>query len=503
MEGQGKQVNRRLKAIFGTGPAVAGMAVALAAIVALAASTTATAEGHGGNPLPLSRQALMKEVRNYASSPDHLSGTGRSKAEMKHIASELRRAGLRIHRQAYEFPRFRPTQVDLAVGSTKLPARALAPMLYSGTTARKGVTAPLFDGGTGEFDPTGVAGKIVVVETSYVANALAINLDDAIEAATEGGAKGLVAVTTGPGDQPKWEDVNARAGTGSLPVLMVGKDSGQAVVAAARAARPATLTLRAQTGTACDRDVYGLLRGSDPKRHVIVGTPSSSFVPAASERGSGLAAMLGLAKHFARQPRSERPETLAFLATSGHEVGFLGLPALIAAHGKWFRGSDAYVHLGASLGAPTAVEGPDGQIEVTPEPDPSGSLYNSENSLLTDSIPAGFERSGLSLRTTEPHVRIVGEQAYAYHVGVPVVSFSGASLFFHTAADLPATVDPRILAKEARGFRRAIETITSLHPGELKGANAQAAQYGAQMDPNPTLGTGGSGGTDPRPVPHC
>ena len=127
----------------------------------------------------------------------------------------------------------------------------------------------------------------------------------------------------------------------------MGEDTGASVVSAAEAGQSANVLLQATEGTAVDRDVWGVLPGKDPSRRIFIATPSSSMVPASSERGSGDAAVLGLARHYAELPLSQRPVTLVFLFTTGHEVGFLGLDALIKATGSFFTGQEAFVWLGS------------------------------------------------------------------------------------------------------------------------------------------------------------
>jgi hypothetical protein len=455
-------------------------------------------------------------VQQYASLPNHLSGSANSAHALEEITAQLAAAGLRLGQQAFTYPGFLPTQVALSAGSTSVPAAAIAPLLYSGTTGPAGVTAPLFDGGNGVYDKGEVAGKIVVVSIAYQNNSRGINLESAIEAAVEGGAEGLVAVTQGVGDYPKWQDANARTGTGPLPVLMVGKRSGAAVIEAAEAGKSGNLVLTATTATACDRDAWGELEGAEPGRRVFVGVPASSFTPSASEHGTGVAILLGLARHYAAIPKSQRPETLVFIAVGGHEVGWLGLQALMASsQGSWFTGADAYVHLGSSLGAPAAEEEPSGAIKTSPTPDPTGRLHNSENPLLESSILEDFAAAGVPTPNVPPFVASGGEQTYAFAAGVPIVSFSGASLFFHTAGDLPGTVSPSILAQDAEAFRRSVDTVTALGPGQLRAENSLAAQHGAEIDPaerapnSPTLGAGGSlgsggvGGPPATPVAQC
>jgi hypothetical protein len=451
---------------------------------------------HG--PDPLSTQSLLATVDQYGSSPNHYSGTPADWAELNTVAQGFRADGLQLGSIAYQFPRFEPTDVALATDSHSIPSAALAPLLYSGTTGPAGLEAPLLAAANGTFAPADAAGKIVVV--SQLSGGA---LDPSIAAAIAAGAKGLVYVTKGVADLPKKEDVNSRQGTGDFPVLLVGQRSGAQVLADAAAGQSADLTLQARLGTATDFDVWGVLPGADPSRRVFVGTPVSSFVPSASERGGGVAILEGLARHYAQEPRSQRPETLVFLATTGHEVGFLGLEALIEAKGEWFTGADAYVHMGASLGAPTGVENPDGSVTVTPTPPAGLKLHDSENPLLESTSEAAFSTAGQPLGDEAPHLGGGGEQVYAYAAGVPEISANGGSLWFHTAADVPSVVDPGILTRLAAGYRGSVDAIIAQPAGAVRTANSAAAAYAAGFSAdsrapvNPVFGAAGVGGPPP------
>jgi hypothetical protein len=443
----------------------------------------------------------MATIDQYGSAPDHYSGTPADWSELNVIAQQFRADGLQLGSIAYKFPRFEPTEVALSTDSDEVDSAALAPLLYSGTTGPSGIEAPLLAAPAGTFSPADAAGKIVVV--SQLSKGA---LDPSTTAAIAAGAKGLVYVTNGVADLPRKEDVNSRKGTGDFPVLLVGKQSGAKVLADAEAGESADLTLQAKLGTATDYDVWGVLPGADPSRRVFVGTPASSFVPSASERGGGLAILLGLAKHYAEQPISQRPESLVFLATTGHEVGFLGLEALIEAKGDWFTGADAYVHLGASLGAPTGVENADGSVTVTPVPPAGLGAHDSENPLLETSSLAAFAAAGQPLVNTPMHVSGGGEQVYAWQEGVPEIAVNGGSLWFHTAADLPSVVDPGILTRFAAGYRGSVDAILAQPAGAVRTANSAAAGYAAaapgladsRAPVNPVLGTEGVGGPPPQ-----
>jgi hypothetical protein len=482
---------------------------------------------------PLSAGSLMATIDRYASRPNHLSGTAESAAAESEFTGALAAAGLKVCEQAFTFPRFTPTAVGLSVEGTDVERAAIAPLLYSGATGPAGTTASLVYIGETEnenplsFTPSKVVGKIVVAKIKYQTNSKALGLAPTIEAAIEDGAAGFVAVTQAVGNYPKWEDTNARTGTGPLPVLSVGKTSGAAVVTAAEAGKTATLTLAAEhIGLSCDRDVWGELEGADPTRRVYVGVPVSSYTPSASEHGTGYAIVVGLARLYASLPKSQRPETLVFIGLGGHEIGWLGLQALLASpEGSYLKEADAYIHLGSALGAPEAEEQPPGSgtIVTLTKADKTGRLHDSENPLLVPGVIEDFEAAGAKAPETPPFTASGGEQTNAFAAGIPTASFSGASLFFHTAGDTPSTIDQSILTRQADAFRRVVDRITAIPAGKLKAENMVAAQHGAEIaangaaakrtPANPTLGAvretanalaeGGVGGPAATPVAAC
>jgi hypothetical protein len=473
----------------------------VAAVLALAAPPAASAD-------PLSARSLFGDITRYASlAPDHLTGSPDEARTQDWVSSQLARAGLEPGSDSYTFLRFTPQTVSLSVDGK--PVGSLAPRFYSGATPAGGDSAPLVYAGLGtaqEDARAGVAGKLEVIDVPMVDDAVAPSLDTAFTAAKAAGAVGLIAVTRGAQDYPVQEDIDSRQGMQGLPTVFVGKRTGAGVIAAAQAGQRGTLTLTANVGSGCDRDVYGLLPGADPTRFLIVGTPTSGFDAAAAERGSGVAIFLGLARHYAALARDRRPYTMIFVATSGHETGFLGLPLFMQTHPQWFAGAQAYVHLGASIGAAQLAEAPDGSVVRFPAGDATRLFYVSENPLLEPGVQAAFARTATLTGSSSPAVRNVGEQAYAYHAGVPIVSISGGSYYFHTPGDRPTGVDPWLEAAMASGFRQSIDYINSLPPGSLPAANQAAVAAGDSQNPNPTpSGSSGAGNPadQPTPVPSC
>ena len=110
-----------------------------------------------------------------------------------------------------------------------------------------------------------------------------------------------------------------------------------------RARRPA----RAATAF----NVVAEVRGTRPElKPVCVMTPRSGWYLNASERGGGLACWLeALRAVAATRPR----RTVRFVASSGHELGHLGLHSYLDRNPSLASGALVWVHLGANIGTST------------------------------------------------------------------------------------------------------------------------------------------------------
>jgi Zn-dependent M28 family amino/carboxypeptidase len=456
-------------------------------------------------PDPLGGDSLIADVRGYHElGPEgHRVGSVADARVHWWILSELAKAGYTIGNDGYSFLDFVPRSVGLTIdGKAVAP---VVPLLYSGVTSGGPVTAPLVDVGEGtpaEVKAADLKGKIAVATIpTALDNVLAPTLPTVMSGVRDAGAVGLIAATQGPADYPVAQDVDSRAGLNTIPTLLVGQQTGQAIKADASAGKSASLTLDADVGRACTANSYGVLPGKDPSRYVVIGTPTSAQMPAVAERGSGVAAMLALARHYAAVPQAQRPVSLVFVALSGHEVGFLGLPTFMKAHPELFDHADAYVHLGAALGALDEIPQPDGSVKPATTGSHTRSLYLSENPLLQP-ILAQFAQAQ-PIAPIAPSAFDPGEQVYAYHAGVPIVAMSGASYYFHTAGDQLSEVGPAVLASVTAAFRGAIDYVVSQPAGAIRSANGAAAQAGAARDPNPTPTPAQPGGSVQLPVPDA
>ncbi|MHB8466081.1 MAG: hypothetical protein ACYDH6_07510 [Acidimicrobiales bacterium] len=488
-------------------------ALAVVAAIALVGGAGVGSIGAHAATDPLSADSLMSTVHDYVSlGSDHLTGTPAEARTQTWLTAQLKAAGARTGSDAYTFGGFRPTAVDLTLHTAALtPIPGVIASFYSGVTGPDGVTARLIDAGNGVGATKvkiNVSGRIAVVEVPQV-DGVSATFATAFNLMEQGGAVGLIVVTDGPENYPVHQDVDSRGGVHSLPTLIVGRRIGQSIISAADDGVQATLTLTAKLGRACDTDVWGVLPGSDPDRFIVVGTPTSAFVKAASERGAGVAALVALARAYGALPREQRPVGLVFAGLSGHEVGYLGLPILMQTHPDWFSMADAYVHLGASIAAVAMLDNSSGPASPLGFGDPTRALYVSENPVLQQAALRSF---GTTEAQIPPSLDDPGEQSVAYAAGVPIVGESGSSEYFHTAGDLENGVGPALLADQATAWRQTIDAIAATAPHQVRGANlvAQALRSARPAATGPAgsglAGSGSATATDadePTPVASC
>ena len=132
------------------------------------------------------------------------------------------------------------------------------------------------------------------------------------------------------------------------------------------------------------------------------------------------------------------PRTIHFVASSGHELGHLGINAFIEARPGLVRATAGWLHLGANIGA--AV-------------DASNMLQSSQ-----DDLDAALTRamSGVSLAVDQraPRGRVPSGEAEAVHRGGGrYVSVIGGNGLFHNLEDRgPAAIDPMRIARFAGAF---------------------------------------------------
>jgi hypothetical protein len=373
---------------------------------------------------PAARIAAV--IREYEAQGFHRTATQVDRASGDWLADQVRQAGLRPALESFPLTRVDPVSGALVAADRRIEG------------------LPLFDGAF--TSPAGIHGRLGLLQsdaeiglTSTAVNAAASgSLGGARRAARH---RAIVAVTEGrrPGLCPNNADSFLRPF--GPPVLQASSDD--AVWLREHAARgvDAQLIAHVNRTPASASNVVAQLDGTDRRLPpLVVMTPRSGWYSCASERGGGIACWLEIMRALGNPRRA-----VVFVASSGHELGHLGIDAFIDRRPGIVKDAVGWLHLGANIGA--AV-------------DPSITLQASDDQFdatFTSSLAA----SGLAVTRRTPRGTIPGGEAEAVHRGGGrYVSVIGGNGLFHNPNDRgPEAVDAAVIVRFAAAFAAVARSL--------------------------------------------
>ena len=373
-------------------------------------------------------------LRAFDAQGQHRTGTAVDRAS----GEWLRRAAARAGGQARLVP-FDLDRVDVVEAYVELGGRRIEglPLFDGGTTDAAGVSAPVAPDGV----HLAIADRAAIgTEGGFLAGVRRAGPARAIVVVTETAVPGLV-------------PSNARAFTApyGCPVLQVASEARGALEAAARSgavARVVCRLTRART-TALNVivEVPGTSSGAAP---LVVITPRSGWWTGAGERGGGLVCWLEAIRALSAQPPGRRA---IFVASSGHELGHLGLDAFLHAHEPLLQAAHAWVHLGANIGAGT-VDTPGAGVRLQASHDE-----------LDDLMSGALSAAGAPVADHLARGLVPAGEARNLHVGgARYVSLLGQSnpWFHHQDDRYPGAVTASRVARYADGVARAVLELARL-----------------------------------------
>jgi hypothetical protein len=376
------------------------------------------------------QQRIGAFIRAYESQGWHRTGTEVDRQSAEWLAGEVRGIGL-----APELEEFALSRVDPISASLVVSGRSIAGL-------------PLFDGGfTGAEGVAGTLGNL----GGDAAIGFAELLPNAAEAGALGAARryarhqAIVAVTRGGREGLCPSNADSFRRPFGPPVLQVASNETSFLAECARKGARALLTAHAARTHVPAFNVVTKVAGTDTgAAPLVVMTPRSGWWSCASERGGGLAIWLEImrAVHAARPARD-----VLFVASSGHELGHLGLDDFIARRPDLVSGAKAWIHLGANIGA---AQGPANILQAS-----DGEFETMMAGAMT---AAGLAIDRRHPRDSEP----LGEARNIHRGGGRFVSIIGKNDLFHSPDDRgPNVVDLSVVER----FVKAFATVATLLAG--------------------------------------
>ena len=391
-------------------------------------------------------------IRAYSAEGHHRTATAVDRASAEALLARARATGAVVSLQPFQLSRVDPVAAFAQIEDRRFEG---LPMFDGAFTAAGGLRGPIgpIDGDQPfawtRVAPNGEAALRKLREDSRHA---------AIVAVTLGGKPGLCPVNAGWFNEPF-----------GPPVLQISSDHLGAIEAASASRVEVRVVAHATRKAAQAFNVVADVPGTDPALPpVCVMTPRSGWHANASERGGGIVCWIetmravvaanGPAKagHYRNTPDQNASarnaadrsssvvsgfsrtggllRTVRFVASSGHELGHLGLHDYLHRRPGLAHDALAWVHFGANIGTST------GDVGMTPSDD------QLREAALRALNPHGLEKTRQSLAS-----QVGGEAATIQAENGRFISFIGRNDWFHNPGDLfPAAVDIPLVARYAR-----------------------------------------------------
>ncbi len=374
------------------------------------------------------QQRIGAVVRAYEEQGFHRTGTAVDRQSGEWLANEVRQIGLTPALEEFSLSRVDPLHASIAVNGRKIDG---LPLFDGGFTGSAGI-----EGRLGSLDSDAPIGFAEIAPNAAEAGALG-------DARRHNRHRAIVVVTRGarPGFCPSNADSFVRPF--GPPVLQVTSEEAPFLANVVHRSATALLTAQAERVQALAFNVTTMVSGTDQSLlPLVVMTPRSGWWWCASERGGGLVCWLEMmrAMHGAKPARD-----VLFVASSGHELGHLGLDAFVERRPGLVPAAKAWIHLGANIGA---AQGPGNNVQASDDE-------------MESMMAEAMTRAGLRIDRRHPRGAAPrGEAENVHRGGGRYVSIIGNNDLFHNMSDRgPGAVDLRTIERFATAFA---EVATSL-----------------------------------------
>lgn len=281
----------------------------------------------------ISRDRLASRIEQFAALGSRVSGYPGNEQAAELILDHFEELGLETYVQEFDLPTPLEKSASLAVNGVTYPVHGMWPNLVrTSAVPSEGITGPVIyveNGDLSDFNGKPVEGAIVLMDFNCGQNWLNVPLV---------GAAAVVLIepeTTTRGEaEMKWLRVPV-----DVPRMWLPREHADALKAAAAVHAEATLKCDTDWERRVNRNIIGILRGSDPtlaKEAIILEAyyDSISVVPTlapGAENAVSIATLMELADIFAANPPKR---SVIFLACSGHFEALSGAREFINLWGK-------------------------------------------------------------------------------------------------------------------------------------------------------------------------
>jgi hypothetical protein len=417
-------------------------------LVAWGAAGTAAQE-----PPPFAAARLLADVETYVGLGVHRTAHPGDFATSAWLADRLRQAGLQVEEHAFTTPQFFLEEASIVDDRGRIEA---FPVWLPRATGSEGVRGSLVLV-TEDTPPASIRGAVAWLDPSASA-ALRRRLDTV---ALRAGTVAIVFATSDGAGLGLFQAVNAErefvAGERPVPTLTFGAAASERL----RQSLGRDVTVRITGRTVADARATNVLARKVVEQSadwIVVSTPSSGWFTNGGERGPGIAMMLALAEWVGS--RTTGPLNYLFVATSGHELGFLGARLLHEAHlAPPPERTRVWLHLGAQIATPPWIAGDDGVLR------PGGAVATGTlqaSPELADIMRRAFADLPMYTLRTDTRIGEFRDLVEHGYRGLGVVG--GGNPWFHVPGDDARSVSTEMLARVTSAVAEALLGVERWRP---------------------------------------
>jgi hypothetical protein len=369
-------------------------------------------------------------VRTYEAQGFHRTGTAVDQISGDWLADEVRQIGLEPAREQFSLSRVDPVDASLEVNGRKIEG---LPLFDGAFTGPAGIA-----GQFGKLDSDAPIGLAEVAPNAAGADALG-------DARRRNRHQAIVVITRGarPGFCPSNADSFLRPF--GPPVLQIASEEAPFLAECARLGSKALLTAHVERMQAQAFNVVATVSGTNKSlAPLVVMTPRSGWWWCASERCGGLACWL----EIMRATRAAKPiRDVLFVASSGHELGHLGIDSFIERRPGLVSAARAWIHLGANIGA---AQGPGNNLQASDDE-------------METLIAEAMTKTGLRIDRRLPRGAVPrGEAENVHRGGGRYISIIGNNDLFHNTIDRGVeAVDLKVIERFASAFAMVATSLAS------------------------------------------
>jgi hypothetical protein len=413
-----------------------------------------------------------------------IQGTVYERRAAEYIQAKFEEWGLqnvRLEDFTCHVPQWNPTEISLSVIGGSSPGAPAEDYTFAtamtgfqgGVTPERGITAPVEYIGLGspaDLFGRDLAGKIALVyskvyEGVHIHSARAV-VSRLVE---EGRALGVIVWL----DLPQNGRYAARCGDDAhkIPWVTIGNYDGyylRKVIEHSGPGNPPNVRL-VVNGTMDEyrtsQNVIAELPGTTDE-WVIVTAHVDGYWNATLDNGSGLSAMMELARFYSQKPRSERRRNMLFLAAGDHEVPGAGGTVHFAKNHADILEKTAVMYQLEHLSSVLETEEL-AAFSLTNTENPRGIMVTNMSPLLLDLFVEAADRYGI-VQPVGTYPNYWGDVVGFMGTGVTAVGWMEANYFYHSELDGLDVVTPQGLERITRAYAWIMDRVEGHSRAELE-----------------------------------